>query len=172
MTPLLTVDRLKNELQYDRITSRVEPGQAGFMEVHPEDESLPNISWGFDPGFTYLDTFGFGVSHWHLDNIHDRVRRVEASIRMARKFMRHSLCTLEYLRANGERGGAGMYGPRGIPRIVNKGDVQFRRWFFGLPGVVEPIDYSRYIEEELLYVEKRFKARVEWFQRRNEAMGL
>lgn len=173
MTALLTVDLLKKELGYDRIVEKVRSytlhdGSVVHLrdlEVHPADESLPCIYWVFDPGLRLLQQYGFGNWHGHFDDMRTDRGRVSASVRLTRLLMNHHYCVLEELRRDGDCRGAGVYRPTQIPKTLGKDIVQFRRMFFGRPGIPEPIDFSKYIEEEHIFIEKRHKAKIDRIQK-------
>jgi hypothetical protein len=65
-----------------------------------------------------------------------------------------------------------VYRPTQIPKTLGKDVVEFRRVFFGRHSVAEAIDRSRYIEEEHIYIERRYKAKIDRIQKQIAEMKV
>jgi hypothetical protein len=173
MAVLLTVERLRAELEYDRVFENrrsysLPDGRVEFvrdLEVHPPDPTLPCMYWVFDDGLSFLQLFGFGAWHGHFEDFRTERARIQATVKLARRLMSHRLCIVEELSADGKCWGSGVCRPEEIPATLGKTIVQFRRVFFGRPKVGEIVDHSRYVEEEHIYIEKKYKAKIDRIQK-------
>jgi hypothetical protein len=174
MAGLLTVERLKKQLHYDRVAEdrrsyTLHDGSVHYIRdfiIRPLDSSLACIYFIFDDEVKCLQQFGFSQWHGHFDDLPTDAAQVRAGIKLARQFMTHYFCCVEELNAEGKYRGSSVLRPNEIPDMLGKDIKQLRRVFFGRAPVTEPVDFSRYIEEEHLFVERRFKTRLERIKKR------
>ena len=53
-----------------------------------------------------------------------------------------------------------------IPDTLGKDIKHLRRVFFGRASTTEPVDFSRYVEDQHIFVERRTKAKVDRIMKR------
>ena len=71
-----------------------------------------------------------------------------------------------FLNGDGKYRGSCILRPTEIPSTLGKDIRQLRRVFFGRAPTTEPVDFTRYVEEEHIFVERRTKSKIDRMRRR------
>ncbi|MES2572354.1 MAG: hypothetical protein V4710_20155 [Verrucomicrobiota bacterium] len=163
MAALFTLERLKKQIGYDQIAEErrsytLQGGSIYYVRdfmIRPADSSLPFIYFVSDDEVTSLEQLGFSEWHGHFDSKPTEAARVRAAIKLTRQLISHDFCCVEELNGDGKCRGSSILRPTGIPDTLTKDIRQLRRMFFGQVAIIEPVDFSRYREDEHIFVERK-----------------
>ena len=153
--PLVTAEQLRKRLDWGDVREEAMPEYLmRVFRVVPADESQPSIAFLFDADVSRLQQLGSGIWHCHPDEIDD-------AIEMARKLVHHELCIVEERNKAGEYSSSGPLGPDEIPKTMRLDADYLVRRFFGKAEVREAIDFTRYVKEKHLYIERSWKTHTD-----------
>ncbi len=169
MKSLLTVERLKLELNYDHVfevnnrflNHHGMPWEDISIEVRPADEQLPSIRWVGVQNNGSFAVLAFGPWHGHYDYDYGQSTRddINESISRARRILKRHYFAFETLRSDSSIQCIGIARVNHVPETIPKDIVKIRKTFFGLPSTVEPVDFSKYIEDSHYFIERRAKVK-------------
>lgn len=165
---IITLDQLKKKTRWQEIVAergvhKFNSGEYPFCiyKLLPSNPDWPSIDLHFDGDCEVLDPLGFSSWHGHYTRWGDSRRNLIEALGTVRELVSGAIGLVAEMGAKGDYRGGSLLPPDAVPGTLSKDVRQFRRVFFNRPPAVEEIDFKRYWEGKVLFVEWSTKAETE-----------